>query len=521
MAQSVGPLHKEANNILPSDFSAVDFFKSFFESQIRGNDHTLQEMDYNSLVVGGICQIPDPLYKLIGSIVCFYIPLGVMLLTYALTVRLLERQQKNLGGQRDGWAAGWLAPPTPGLERRSTWRRILGKPGTPGRSHHSSAGSTDTELTTLDTHELWIPESEPKPYQTSALQKFGEEMLKLSRGLDPITQPSVPPTPAFTLREPKITEEAALEPKARRRASTMDFIKKEDKEGVKRAMSCHDRILQWSSSSDDEQSIKITTVQTTQEYETDQKSDQECVRATDNRNEAEVPLLPPPCTCPYFGDPKKAVKSNEVVIITSGDKPFARREETTVTWDSPHRKFRRGSSFSSGSVRTALTSVECSPAPRKGVLRRSATLRAGRQDFKAMEDAAQGVLLRYGSSQTMGRNLLVKSPHSRNSSVLSRTSSRHGRIIRLEQKATKVLGVVFFTFVILWAPFFVLNLVPSVCADCERQIDKWVFDFATWLGYASSMVNPIFYTIFNKMFRQAFKKVLLCRYRNTTWTPSK
>lgn len=70
--------------------------------------------DYNSLVVGGICQIPDPLYKLIGSIVSFYIPLGVMLLTYALTVRLLERQQKNLGGQKDGWAAGWLTPPTPG-----------------------------------------------------------------------------------------------------------------------------------------------------------------------------------------------------------------------------------------------------------------------------------------------------------------------------------------------------------------------------------------------------------------------
>lgn len=329
----------------------------------------------------------------------------------------------------------------------------------------------------------------------------------------------------FCHREPKIVEEQ-LEPKPRRRASTMDFIKKEEKARVKRATSCHDRIPQWSSSSEDEQSIKITTVQTTQETkkidECDEKCDDKCQSATNNQQEAEVPLLPPPCTCPYFGDPKKAVKGNEVVIITSGGKPsFVRREETTVTWDSPHRKFRRGSSFSSGSVRTAITSAECSPAPRKGVLRRSATLRAGRQDFKAMEDAAQGVLLRYGSSQTMGRNLLVKSPHSRNSSVLSRTSSRHGRIIRLEQKATKVLGVVFFTFVILWAPFFVLNLVPSVCADCERQIDKWVFDFATWLGYASSMVNPIFYTIFNKMFRQAFKKVLLCRYRNQTWTPSK
>lgn len=101
---------------------------------------------------------------------------------------------------------------------------------------------------------------------------------------------------------------------------------------------------------------------------------------------------------------------------------------------------------------------------------------------------------------------------------MSRTSSRHGRIIRLEQKATKVLGVVFFTFVVLWAPFFVLNLVPTVCGtECERNIHQAVFDCATWLGYASSMVNPIFYTIFNKVFRQAFKKVLLCQYKSKGW----
>lgn len=126
-------------------------------------------------------------------------------------------------------------------------------------------------------------------------------------------------------------------------------------------------------------------------------------------------------------------------------------------------------------------------------------------------------LLRY----TGGGGGQVRSHHSRNSSVISRNSSRHGRIIRLEQKATKVLGVVFFTFVILWAPFFVLNLVPAFCPDCERRIDRKIFDLVTWLGYASSMVNPIFYTIFNKVFRQAFKKVLLCRYRNQTWRPAR
>lgn len=53
--------------------------------------------DDHSVLKDGICQIPDPWYKLIGSIVCFYIPLIVMCLTYALTVQLLARQSTNLG----------------------------------------------------------------------------------------------------------------------------------------------------------------------------------------------------------------------------------------------------------------------------------------------------------------------------------------------------------------------------------------------------------------------------------------
>lgn len=66
--------------------------------------------DHASVLVDGTCQIPDPVYKLVGSIVCFYIPLGVMLLTYCLTVRLLAQQRQNLGGtpHNSGWASGWL-----------------------------------------------------------------------------------------------------------------------------------------------------------------------------------------------------------------------------------------------------------------------------------------------------------------------------------------------------------------------------------------------------------------------------
>lgn len=221
-------------------------------------------------------------------------------------------------------------------------------------------------------------------------------------------------------------------------------------------------------------------------------------------------LLPPPCTCPYFGtESTPPRRTTEVIIVPGGDingcngytsrngnfksedgppsTPYSRRSSrgaaSMVTWEEA-RRFRRGSSF--GGARTTLSTPTRNVRSRRSI------------------NARQPVGV---SPQRTPRT-----HHSRNSSVISRNSSRHGRILRLEQKATKVLGVVFFTFVVLWAPFFILNMVPVVCPDCEQRIAHWVFDFVLWLGYASSMVNPIFYTIFNKVFRQAFKKVLKCEY---------
>lgn len=218
------------------------------------------------------------------------------------------------------------------------------------------------------------------------------------------------------------------------------------------------------------------------------------------------------------------------------------KSNTVVTWDTPKsQKSRRNSNF--GSHRTTLIASKQVPTI-TSALRRSATLRnqnnilnelgsnntmTGMSSTRSMDNNSVSNMLNVNSKQNankltpclFNRCGTVRSHHSRNSSVMSRNSSRHGRIIRLEQKATKVLGVVFFTFVILWAPFFVLNLVPTVCGDCEQHISHWVFDVVTWLGYASSTVNPIFYTIFNKVFRQAFKKVLLCQYGETKWRPQR
>eukprot|EP00092_Neocalanus_flemingeri_P031668 GFUD01034394.1.p1 GENE.GFUD01034394.1~~GFUD01034394.1.p1 ORF type:complete len:463 (-),score=82.11 GFUD01034394.1:47-1435(-) len=82
-----------------------------------------------------------------------------------------------------------------------------------------------------------------------------------------------------------------------------------------------------------------------------------------------------------------------------------------------------------------------------------------------------------------------------------------------EEKASRVLGVVFSTFVICWAPFFIMNLVVVACGQvCAPP--AFLGDMALWLGYASSTINPLIYTVFNIKFRRSFGKLLLCRVRS-------
>ncbi|CAK9824083.1 5-hydroxytryptamine receptor 2B [Anthophora retusa] len=445
------------------------------------------------------------------------------------------------------------------MERQGTLKRFLlnkRSTGSGGTPQHTSGTSTDTELTTLDTHELWLPESEPPPSAMSALQAFGAEMLKLSRGLEGIASPASS-TPTATPRStPQHSthhhqqsyrcnfrhgsaesggssasgsrtslsmQEDLSSPtpwKHRRRASTFNETH------LDRADSGSPRTPRKRSFSFHEHPVFVHSSESRKN-----SSNEENVQRKSNDKEEDEISLPPPCTCPYFGESSKKPPpqpSSEIVIVSSDtmnpisgkniEAGFLGRNNSVkmevnrsyelnsvVTW----RGGRRGSSIVplfdvTGNTRTSLLTSRTVP------IRRAATMRAhnGAASISSKQNSNSSFpcLHRYSGP--------IRSRHSRTSSVMSRDSSRHGRIIRLEQKATKVLGVVFFTFVILWAPFFVLNLIPAVCPDCERQIDHKIFDLATWLGYASSMVNPIFYTIFNKVFRQAFKKVVLCRYRN-------
>ncbi|XP_074040662.1 5-hydroxytryptamine receptor 2B [Leptinotarsa decemlineata] len=519
--------------------------------------------DQGSLIIDGTCQIPDPLYKFIGSIICFYIPLLVMLVTYALTVRLLANQKQNLG--TPDWSSNWMGGPTSTpLERKCTWRRFLNpnksgsKNSTPQHAH--SAASTDTELTTLDTHELWIQDSDPKPCTLSALGQFGAEMLKLSRGLEAASN-SCSPSLMISQASPKSTfkidtEDRSVESLADSHSSLLTSESSPSQSKRRRASTFHEGDTKEEYPSPKWRKRGASFHE--DRFPSQPEKYEDKPEATDN---SPFPL-PPPCTCPYFGEksgnvpppapaelkivPSEALQASggkmtldvenrsllpispikkSSLVRSRGSSGESSPNNVVVTWES-RRSHRRGSSF--GATRTTFVSNSALGTQRTPLLlRRSATLRqnghhvGGTLVDRSKNPSSPCLLQRYNynsTSQATGSRS-VRSHHSRNSSVISRNSSRHGRIIRLEQKATKVLGVVFFTFVILWAPFFILNLLPTFCTECDKNLDNWAVQLVTWLGYASSMVNPIFYTIFNKVFRQAFKKVLTCRYRKTTWRP--
>ncbi|XP_026090120.1 5-hydroxytryptamine receptor 2C [Carassius auratus] len=96
----------------------------------------------------------------------------------------------------------------------------------------------------------------------------------------------------------------------------------------------------------------------------------------------------------------------------------------------------------------------------------------------------------------------------------ARNNSRRGTIQSLnnERRASKVLGIVFFLFLVMWCPFFITNVLIAICQDNCSELLHDLIHFFVWVGYISSGVNPLIYTLFNKTYRQAFARYLRCKY---------
>lgn len=75
-----------------------------------------------------------------------------------------------------------------------------------------------------------------------------------------------------------------------------------------------------------------------------------------------------------------------------------------------------------------------------------------------------------------------------------------------EKRATLILGLIMGSFIACWLPFFFLYILTPACPKCK--IPDTFFAIAFWLGYMNSALNPAIYTIFNKDFRRAFRRIL-------------
>lgn len=78
-----------------------------------------------------------------------------------------------------------------------------------------------------------------------------------------------------------------------------------------------------------------------------------------------------------------------------------------------------------------------------------------------------------------------------------------------ERKAAMTLGLILGAFVICWLPFFIQEVIISICSNCTPSNE--MATFLTWLGYLNSLINPLIYTIFNEDFKKAFHKLIKCR----------
>ncbi|KAI6241032.1 Tyramine receptor tyra-2 [Aphelenchoides fujianensis] len=74
-----------------------------------------------------------------------------------------------------------------------------------------------------------------------------------------------------------------------------------------------------------------------------------------------------------------------------------------------------------------------------------------------------------------------------------------------ERRGVKVLGIILGCFTICWTPFFLMYIIVQFCSSCV--VNPHVEMAITWLGYSNSSLNPIIYSVFNRDYQIALRRL--------------